>query len=86
MHGLGISISPELEAAIAEEARRHVEKVMGVAYALIPESVREAIEREYIQQRAKELQTSGGALAAQFGPAAIAVIGGLLVVMLLGRR
>lgn len=82
MYGLGIS--PELEAAIKQEARGYVERVIGRAYELIPEAVREQIEKTYIQKRMQEIETAAVGVGAKIAPAAL--IGGGLLLLLLLRR
>ena len=86
MYGLGLAISAELEAALKAEARRYAESITGQLYELIPESVRRTIESQYIERRARELGAQVKPFAARIGPAAIAIAGGLLVFLLLGRR
>lgn len=78
-------IGTQLRAELEAEARRFIEQVFGAAYGLIPDALKRELEREYLERRIAEERARIGALGAKITPAALAVAGGLLMLLLLRK-
>lgn len=80
------SLEAQLIAELELEARQFIEQVFGAAYDLIPDAVKRQLEQEYLKRRIAEERARIGAVGAKVAPAALAIVGGLLMLFLLGRR
>lgn len=76
-----LGISPELEAALKTEAQNYVRRILGKLYDLIPESVREEMEREYMEKKISEAKTQVAGVGKQLGGVALGL--GVLALLFL---